>query len=488
MRLYPLIETSSIRHIPFGRPLVLAGMLLVLSGCIKFPKINPATPDVPNVPDDPQSALWVYPFDREVPSQTVSLILTVDDRSEAEAIEVEIPPLKYDKSLLVLLTQDDCKHSAFSATWAAIHGKPLCDTMFYNAVQLLADDLPPNARPLQRTLGSTDGTGREVRFSFTTTLAAEWPYMSHVISVNPGFTGNYYRFFMQSGLVWDNVREMANYGTGIAFHDLNTDAVNNVDSLLVHYDIAQQITRQQLGGRGCKMLAEPNGNKTYVTAAQSYAPIQTIVLQGGGETLYPFAVEDDLVKKAILRNFKEPEQQRERIEQQLQRPPAEREAICIGAHGTDSGWAELLLWLNDTCGKDGADCVWMPSHEEYFEYNYYRQHARINSTLMSENRLRLDLDLEGGMYFYYPSLTLLIRNAGITDIAASEEITGLTWSTRENDVLVNFDCRKALPELAEHFVARYEKSHRATDLRDALYFVAQLRDSPFKTQLNARLQ
>ena len=43
--------------------------------------------------------------------------------------------------------------------------------------------------------------------------------------VYPAFSQDYYRFFMKTGLVWDNVVDMVNYGTGIAFHDVNTKAV-----------------------------------------------------------------------------------------------------------------------------------------------------------------------------------------------------------------------------------------------------------------------
>ena len=45
-----------------------------------------------------------------------------------------------------------------------------------------------------KALGSTDGTGREVRFSFTTAISPEWGYMDDKAVVRPGFTENYYRF------------------------------------------------------------------------------------------------------------------------------------------------------------------------------------------------------------------------------------------------------------------------------------------------------
>src|SRR5699024_1885108 len=109
-----------------------------------------------------------------------------------------IPVLKYNKSWLFMLTQDDCKHAAYSTTWAAINGKPLSYNYYYNAEQLAAGDLPSDIFYFKKTLGSTDGTGKEIRFAFTTTLAPEWEWMDTKTDVNKGFTKNYARFDMKS--------------------------------------------------------------------------------------------------------------------------------------------------------------------------------------------------------------------------------------------------------------------------------------------------
>ena len=52
-----------------------------------------------------------------------------------------------------------------------------------------------------------------------------------------------------------------NYGVGIAFHDVMANDVNNENDILKHYEIAQNIILEKLSGRGCKMLAEPNGTR-----------------------------------------------------------------------------------------------------------------------------------------------------------------------------------------------------------------------------------
>ena len=444
----------------------------------------------------PPPAEYIYPFGAEPRQVTAGLTLAFEPGTDLSGIRVEIPPLKYNKSLLVLLTQDDCKQAAFSTTWAAINGRSLSDTYFYTAAHLRGGDTPPDTYGFGKTLGSTDGTGREVRFAFTTTLSPEWEYMDAEATVKPGYTDNYYRFFMQKGLMWGDVAEMLSYGVGIALHDMNTPSVDVPDSILRHYGIAQRIVLDRLSGRGCKMLAEPDGNKTYVTAAQSYDPIQMIFLQSGGEKLRPFAVDGDLVKKSLERGFWQPKDIPGVIETQLARPLAEREAVNIGAHGTDRSWSEMLLWLNNTYGKDGDDCVWMPAPEEYFEYNYLRRHADVKWQA-EENALTLTVGLSGGLYFYYPSLTLNVSGvdpAACTAVAGGDTVTGLSWGPAETAdggekvLTVNVDCRHALADHAAHFVEIYEASPTAANRADARYFVGMLKDSDRKQALLNRIK
>lgn len=476
--------------------------VLLLAGCIKMPKPGPGPgPDDPDDPDDPISppplVEYIYPFGAEPRHVTAHLTLTFEPGTDLSGATCEIPPLKYNKSLLVMLTQDDCKQAAFSTTWAAIHGRPLSDSYFYTAAHLRAGDMPPDTYGFGKTLGSTDGTGREVRFSFTTTISPEWEYMDAEATVKPGYTENYYRFFMQRGLMWGDVAEMLNYGVGIALHDMNTPSVDLPDSILRHYGLAQQITLDRLSGRGCKMLAEPDGNKTYVTAADRYDPIQTIFLQSGGVKLRPFALgNDDLMKKRIERGFWKPAEIPGVIAAQLALPARERQAVNIGVHGTDRSWSEMLLLLNNTYGKDGSDCIWMPSPEEYFEYNYLRTHASVRKEVV-DNTLKLTIDMPGNLYFYFPSLTLNLAGvdpSACTEVEGGETVAGLTWGAAKEAVeagevlMVNIDCRHALYEHAVHFVELYEKSPTAANRADARYFVEMLKESDRRQALSDRLK
>ncbi len=436
---------------------------------------------------------YLYPYGNEAQNITAEIIIETNDEINANELITYIPHLKYNKTWLFMLTQDDCKHAAYSCTWAAINGKPLSNQYYYDAAQLYNKDLPPDVYSLGKTLGCTDGTGKEVRFHFTTTLAPEWSWMDAVTEVKKGFTKNHYRFYMKEGLIWDNVKELLNYGNGIAFHDVNTDDINNSEIIRKHFEMSQEKILDKLSGRGCKMLAEPNGNKSYIDAAMNYKPIQTITAQSDATSIQPFLVENDLNKVVINRVFYDnPDMLKEEIKKQLAIEKNNRYAVTLGVHNTNKPWVDFLLWLNDSYGKDGDDSVWFPCQEEYYEYNFYRIHGSVKTEQIETNKLKLTVNFPSESYFYYPSITVNIGGLSekqIVSISSNDAVTGFSFGNYEKGIMLNIDCRKSLLQHATHFVEQYEKDKSNTSNKtDAIYFVNMLKDSDSKTKLNKRIK
>lgn len=434
-------------------------------------------------------SVYKYPYKDEVKDIVAEIIIQTDGSINANLIETEIPHLKFNKSWLFMITQDDCKHDAFSSMWASINGKPLSLKYFYDIAHLLIGDLPPDLVSFGKTLGSTDGTGNEERFSFTTTVAPQWQWMDAKSILKKDST-NLSRFKMKSGLTWNNLVEMLNFGTSIAFHDVNTKSVDNPDSILYHYNIAQSIINEKLSGRVCKVLAEPNGNRNYIYAANNYNPIRIMTAQSGVEALYPCKISCELYKNIIGRGFYTPAQVQNEVVKILALPKAERPALHVGVHGAGMDWPNLLLWLNDTYGKDGADDVWMTSLEEYFEYNNYRVRGTIDKVITG-NTIRLQINLPMEPNSYYPSITLNVKGLSkenITSITSSASITGLSYGNYDTGLMINIDFRKFLSQLATHYVERYERNKNSHNLSDARYFVAKLKESEVKKSLQNRLK
>lgn len=294
---------------------------------------------------------------------------------------------------------------------------------------------------------------------------------------------------------------MLNFGVGIAFHDVMATDVYDPEDILSHYKIAQDIILNRLKGRGCKMLAEPNGNKTYVEAADKYPIIRTLTAQAGAKKLLPFKVKGDLEKVLIERVFYEPRPEsglttmdviKPVVLEELRYDRQERTAISIGVHSTDTGWIDLFEWLNDTYGKDGDDSMWFTSQEEYYEYNYYQVHGTTEVNYEDEQTIKLTVHLPGQEYFYHPSVTVNlsgVKKEDIKHISSNDEVTGLSYANYENGIMLNIDCRKYLTEHAENFVKRYEANPtNASAKADANYFVNMLKDSDKKTELKKRAE
>jgi len=475
----------------FFKIIFLVVVLISMSYCVKFPK------RVPVIKEEIEKA-YIYPYNNEVKNATAEISITTDGSIDLNDLIVEIPYLKYNKSWLFLLTQDDCVQTAFCSTWAAINGKPLSPNIdyYYDIDHLRGNDLPPGTYTLPKTLGSTDGTGNEVRFSFTTTLSPEFEWMSSKTIVNKNYKADYYRFKMKSGLTWKNVREMLNYDVGIAFHDIklaDESFLNNTDSILKHYILSQNIIKDSLNRRGCKTFAEPfnpTGANSFVEAANRDNPIQAMTGQSGTEILYPYKVNADLYKVLLDRSFYSEIEVRDKITEQLLLKKEDRKAIHVGVHKTGILWAETLLWLNDTYGKDGDDSVWVPNLEEYYEYNYYRLNSSI-SKRVSGNTLIITVVLPSGEYFYYPSVTVNVKGlnkSNITLLTTNSQVTGMSYGNYDKGVMVNLDCRKFLVERATFFVEKYEKNKTNTNLADARYFVNPLKESTIKTGLLNRIK
>jgi hypothetical protein len=425
---------------------------------------------------------------------------------DLDKVDVEIPFLKYNKKWLFMLTQDDCKQAAFAFTWAAFNGWPVPNfygdrLLYYNYVQGLLYDIPPSATKNRSPMVMSDGAGNDVRFSFLTTLFPQASWINAYVNTNlTAPSTDRYRFYMKSGLVWGDIIGMVNYDTDIAFHDVDVTDVNDVAQVQKGYTVVQDSVLKRLSGRGMKVLAEPNGNKTYLHAAENYAPIQISTAQTSGDgittvKLKPFQIgDDDLKNKTVERWFPNAiADVQTRIDTELAKPVEERSAIFLGVHGTDPDWVAFWQTLSDNYGRAGDDSMWFVSYEQYYEYNYNRVNAVIRKEI-DGNTLRVTVEFPGGEYFYYPSTTLNLVGldaAHVQSVTSNDAVTGLSFAGYDEGYMLNIDCRKGLATRAEHFTQQYEtednSSLRTLYQRDALYFTNMLKDGDTKTSLLNRL-
>lgn len=405
-----------------------------------------------------------------------------------ENITIAFPALKYDKQMLVSFTTDDANASSFCRVWAGINGRPVSN-MFYHANQLEAGDIPTEIvdTTLAKTLGYTDGCGNERRFRHGVAI---WPYcqangsvmMDTTNPVAPTAT-NTYRF-MTPYLQWGDVREMLKYGVSLYYHNIGTElfgsdkVVANVVTGL-RADCERSIERV---GRGIKVLARPDGNNTFITAAAASGQILCTVAENTPAVdVLPFS-GSELFKTVAMRFFPsasgdqtEQDVVKAKFQQEYAKTPEQRKWFHFCCHTATINWVNLLVWFNDNYGKDGSDDIWFATVDEVYEYLHARNNALIRKSA-DGNKLRVTVYIPKGQYFYYPEFSLLLTGAeNVSGINSSDNVPGLSWAAHGDGVLINVNTDAALAAMAEECTSKFERTEKSVDKNDALYFAGQLK-------------
>lgn len=424
-------------------------------------------------------------------AEKVELEIDCEAAVDAGTVTVALPPLKYDKQMLVSFTTDDANASSFCRVWAGINGRPVSNKS-YHANHLEAGDIPDEIvdTTLAKTLGYTDGCGNERRFRHGVAI---WPYcqangnvmMDTTNPVDPT-ANNLYRF-MTPYLQWGDVREMLKYGVSLYYHNIGTEiygsdnVVGNVIAGL-RADCERTIERV---GRGIKVLARPDGNNTFIQAAAASGQILCTVAENSPAVdILPLS-GPELFKAVCLRFFPnteggtttEQESVKTKFAAEYAKTPDQRKWFHFCCHTATLDWVNLLLWFNDNYGKDGSDDIWFATVDEVYEYMHARRNTLVRKSAEG-NKLRITAYIPKGQYFYYPEISLLIAGVGTaTGVTCSDNVQGLTWAEHGDGLLVNVSTDPALAAMAEECTARFERTEKSVDQNDALYFVNQLKES-----------
>lgn len=425
-------------------------------------------------------------------AEKLEIDITCASAIDANAITVEFPALKYNKDTLVSFTTDDANASSFCRVWAGINGRPVSNK-FYHANHLEAGDIPDSIvdTTLTKTLGYTDGCGNERRFTHGVAIWAHnqangTTMMDTTNPVDPT-ANNLYRF-MTPYLQWRDLAVMLKYGCSMYYHNIETEifgddkVVDNVVSGL-KADCQRAIERV---GRGIKILARPDGNNVFLTAAnQSEQILLSVAENSPAENILPYSI-DSLFKKVGSRFF--PSASGSTTEQdvvknnfltEIAKAKEQREWFHFCCHTATLDWINLLVWFNDNYGKDGDDSIWFATIDEIYEYYYARANSVIRKSA-NGNTLHLTIYLPKGQYFYYPDFTLLLSGGTITSVSSvtgSGNVTGISRVITNENLMLNVTANPSHLELAEEFTSNYETSGNVVDKTDALYFAGLLKES-----------
>ena len=110
--------------------LILCSIVIIVSSCIRQLDLSVKSEQ------GLEAFFYTYPYYDEVQNVTTKIIIHINNNVNTDAISAQIPHLKYNKSWLFILTQDDCRQAAYSTTWAAIGWKVSSHEM-WNVVEII---------------------------------------------------------------------------------------------------------------------------------------------------------------------------------------------------------------------------------------------------------------------------------------------------------------------------------------------------------------
>lgn len=420
-----------------------------------------------------------------VPTVKLTLTLTLPPGEQPEKVTVQIPKLKFNKRVLMSYTLDDDPAGAYGRVFTLINRKWIDDLNYCHVGTPNTTGYLP-----EKTLGYTDGTGIEKRF---TAGVAIWPSSGNKYLANFMQKDNPPADWRDPYLKWYEIPLLLDFGFSVYEHNTGTDDPNDQDKIVAGFAKCQAITRSKLNGRGFKVLMEPDGNYNYCEAAFRFPEIRMICNQGRGKSVQHFPLTDtvEFEKTVITRRFHTtPTVEEEFAYVQKNHDEANPRWYHFSTHAPSVFVQRLLRLINDTYGKDGRDDIWFATCDEYYEYDFMRKHASIAVSLSGKG-IELSLVIPQGVDFYYNDLSLLvhgIKDPGKVIVSAGTNASALSWAPSSGSLLVNVGFNPSLVERAERYTTRFEASRLEGDREDALYFTAQLRrelQAPLRSRIDA---
>lgn len=423
--------------------------------------------------------------------ETVEIKISIETEQQCaiDAVSAVMPPLKFNKRMLISYTLDDDTVTAYGNIFCIINqnwveqGKP-----FHH---LNGETTETGFMPV-KTLGYTDGAGIEKRFAFGVAIWSQagnkWVPNFMSTRENPGGSHDPY-------LKWYEIPLLLDFGSTVYAHDTELApflpnateeelkaAYKNADLIAQGWVKDLEITRQKLGGRGFITLMEPNGNYTYCEAKKKFAPLKVVCNQGAGGksvTLRPLSMtpdfENTVFERRFFRNIPIAEEFAY-LQSQYNNP--DPIWYHLATHRADKPIMDLLAMINDTYGKDGSDTIWFATVDEYYQYAQMRKNTIIGKSVEG-NKIVFTLAIPRFPDNHYQDFSLIISGIGKPDkakISVSDSANSFSYAAIDGDkLLINAGFNPELIQRVEKYVQIYKSNPTNQNKCNALYFINQLR-------------
>jgi len=447
------------------------------------------------------------------PGDVIEFSVSLPDNIDKEAIQVTIPPIKYNKKKVFSYITDD-SYNIYQYIFAGINkrmvarwfgNEPNKNGYYYHygmQGQTKFDQYVSEQYYPEHFLQCTDGAGIKHRYS---TMVACWPD-----KLRDPYQPSYNDAGMQ--YPWISEKEFLFYqhfGFSLGYHDLQGYDANITTQAQFDQCVENTVKLFNEYVRMIpKTMIEPNGDHKYLIFSQGNDIIQNLTAQSGDTLIkkaYPFKSDFSLSKYdiAVERQFAYGSDMNDvndnpqyatdmlKILDNFSKS-ADKTSIywLICAAHRSSHW-ELVLFkkIHELYGDIGDDSLWFPTLDEFFEYWYMRANSTIVKQI-TDTGINVKVYVPKRPNFWFRDISCML--SGITDITgvsvtSGSNVFGTSYAINDNQLLVNLDFNERTLDSANYFVEQFEKDYNAEYAYDNAYYFVQKLKKGLRETYEARL-
>jgi len=419
--------------------------------------------------------------------------ITPTNPSNVGNVNITIPPLKFNKKFVLTYTGDDGLLGIYSFLQRYVNKRKVITLSSDPYSGLCTHDGRPYTTAITAAnyVGSTDGAGNIIPFRF----GSAW-FTYNNSSVDLHENNNIYL----SGMWWSELQTFSDYYGGVYNHEIG----NNSNAYKSMPDNENKIYSEI--GIYPSIMIRPNGDDTYIDAAEVYDFIKLRTTEGSYKVDYPtpnLFNNIDLYKLTLQRVLLESgnlstNDLKGMVDTLYSSATSTNVPISNWFHhsiiaGSGAiqfdGLKTLLDYINNTYGAGGNDSIWMPTLDELYEYLYIRENTTITKKVVG-NTAVFDIVVNNDANQHFKEFSLLVSGATtaseITDI--SGEQYGLSTGSTDTELLININYNTNLLTLAEKYLSIAEAYPIIENKQDATFFVNRINSKlavPYTTRLAA---
>lgn len=405
---------------------------------------------------------------------TFQFKVPVPSGANPDDIGISMPHLKYDKHFAFCFTIDDSYVNGWSKLFKAMNGRWVDDIEFFHFGLKKTTGYQP-----EHSLCFTDGCGNDRNFTFGEAI---WPSWWNEYSPD-GFIKDENHSEHSPYISWEELQIMTDLGNAVHWHNVDENKWDKTDVSQLVLGLKEDYDRtMEKIGYPMKTLAQPDGSKNYLDAAQQ-SPLVCLTRATTSNIEISLYDSPSLFKKNIFGGYENATIERKLVELEKQAASDSPQLLGMLVHRCGQEYVDFFQTIYAKYGKGGSDSIWVTTYDELYEYFERRNAVEFSSTVADGYKV-FQVTLPYRENFIYDELSFVITGADSAAVPVSENLVGFSSAQRaDGTVLVNCNFSPTLIDRIGNYTNLFNATSVEEYRLDAEYLISLLRADLRETYL-----